>query len=121
MAAVKNKDDSVWNVLLVVMIIVLVVYIAIGFRDPSKIPANQEQVLQGMRSTGFMFDSTLVKVTLSNNETQAIVTGPMIGLKEIPAAGSKLPEQNSQIYTQYKEVDLEKQNGNWVVANGVKR
>lgn len=83
------------------------------------IPADNQAVLQGMRNAGFEFDSTLVKITIDENQQNATVTGPMVGLKEIPGLGTPAPEKGGTNFIEYSKVQLEWQNNQWVVNSAV--
>ena len=105
--------------LFVFFVLILASLALVSCSSVANIPPAKEAVLQGMRDAGFKFDSTLVTVTGEESLEESKVSGPMIGPKEIPEPGTEAPEKGSDNYTEYTDVLLNMQDGQWIVVSAV--
>lgn len=117
----KSKKEKLETYAILGTILVLTVIFCLNFEKLDWMPAEEQAVVADMKAVGFMFDPTLLTIEGEESHTDAVATGPMIGLKEIPALGSELPPKGSDNYTRYQEVQLVFENGNWVLSDAILR
>ena len=114
---IKSLQDAI----LFAILMGFLAFVLAGCTSVEDIAPAKEAVLHGMREVGFKFDSTLVSVSGEESKKSAVVTGPMIGPKVIPAFGSRKPVKAGDNYTRYKEVVLEMRDGNWIIVKAILR
>lgn len=105
----------------IIVAVIVIVGVYFGFsKTVDDIPEAEMIVLAGAREAGFDFDSTLMKVSGEESLETAVVEGPMVGPREIPAPGMEAPAKSYEDCIPYISLTLEWQDDTWVAVSAVR-
>ena len=105
------KDYFIIRRSAVVLVAAALMLVVAGCNNPPEYP----EVVQAMRDAGMRFDYTLLDYQLCADQTEMIVTGPMIGPKIFTEI---VPPKSGETYAQYTKVVLQLKEGKWVIVEG---